>query len=151
MLDNYFNTTDYTNLPLTTEQNKLIKKDIKFVKGCDFYKGYYDTDITIKNIYVRYYQISIFDEFGKCAIRSFLFEGSTSKGACFYDYKMIEIKEYKLSKKKIDKFVKYLTKQQKKTPKDFKIMFKFYPVYNFLYENPPTGNDLNQCYSELLN
>ena len=38
-----------------------------------------------------------------------------------------------------------------KTPKgDFKTMFKYYPVYNFDYTNPPTGNDINECMSELL-
>jgi len=30
-------------------------------------------------------------------------------------------------------------------------MFKYYPVYNFDYTNPPEGNELSQCQSELLN
>jgi hypothetical protein len=95
----------------------------------------------------------MFDEFGKCAIRSFLFIGNTSKGACFFDYKMEEIKDYNLSKNKIDNFVSNLEKQSKlnKNNKNFKIMYKYYPVYNFNYTNPPTGNDINQCQSELLN
>ena len=53
----------------------------------------------------------------------------------------------------IDNFVSNLEKQSKlnKNNKIFKIMYKFYPVYNFNYTNPPTGNDINQCQSELLN
>lgn len=150
-MDSYFKTTDYKNLKITPEQSLLIGKDIDLVKGSDFHKNYYDMpdENIITNISVRYYQIAIFDEFGKCAIRSFLFEGSGSKGACFYNYKILELKDYKLSKNKIDNFVKYLDK--KKNNSKIKIMYKFYPVYNFDYTNPPTGNDISQCQSELLN
>jgi hypothetical protein len=56
-----------------------------------------------------------------------------------------------MAKNKIDKFVEYLNSKQKLNKKNFKIMYKFHPVYNFEYTNPPTGNDINQCQSELLN
>lgn len=152
MLDEYFKTTDYENLKITPEQSLLVGKDIQLVKGSDFHKGYYEKpdNNLISTIVVRYYQIAMFDEFGKCAIRSFLFKGTTSKGACFFDYKIEELKDYQLSKDKIDKFVKMLDKEQKKNNSNFKIMYKFHPVYNFNFTNPPTGNDINQCQSELL-
>lgn len=154
MFDEYFKTTDYQNLKITPEQSLLIGKNIQLVKGSDFHKNYYDIpdkNLTT-NINVRYYQIAQFDEFGKCAIRSFLFSGTTSKGACFFDYKILELKDYKLAKNKIDKFVKYLDKKKKSTNnKEYKIMYKFYPVYNFDFTNPPTGGDISQCQSELLN
>ncbi len=152
-LDEYFKTTDYKNLKITPEQGLLIGKDIQFVKGSDFHKGIYEIPDKnmIREITVRYYQIAMFDEFNKCAIRSFLFKGTTSQGTCFFDYKMIEINDYQLSKRKIDKFVKFLDKEKQKNNKKFKLMYKFYPVYNFNFTNPPTGNDINQCQSELLN
>ena len=153
MLDEYFKTTDYKKLKITPEQGLLAGKDIQLVKGSDFHKSYYqmpDKNL-VQNIMIRYYQISMFDDFGKCAIRSFLFQGSTSSGACFFDYKIIELKDYTLSKNKIDNFVKFLDKEKTKNNKKFKIMYKFYPVYNFDHTNPPTGNDINQCQSELLN
>lgn len=152
-MDEYFKTTDYKNLKITPEQSLLVGKDIQLVKGSDFHKNYYekpDKNI-VKNIKVRYYQIASFDDFGKCAIRSFLFSGSGTKGACFYDYKILELKDYKLSKNKIDDFVKYLDKEKTKNNSTHKLMYKFYPVYNFDYTNPPTGNDISQCQSELLN
>jgi hypothetical protein len=152
-LDEYFKTTDYKNLKITSEQGLLVGKDIQLVKGSDFHKCIYDIPDKnlVREITVRYYQLSMFDEFGKCAIRSFLFKGSTSKGACFFDYKMVEINDYQLSKRKIDKFVRFLDKEKKKNNSKFKLMYKFYPVYNFNFTNPPTGNEINQCQSELLN
>lgn len=152
-MNDYFKTTDYKNLKITPEQSLLIGKDITLVKGSDFHKNFYETSDTniLKNILIRYYQIAMFDEFGKYAIRTFLFNGNTSKGSCFFDYKIIELKDYKLSKSKIDKFIKFLDKKKTENNKNFKIMYKFHPVYNFDFTNPPTGNDINQCTSELLN
>ena len=74
-LDEYFKTTDYKNLKITPEQELLVGKNIQLVKGSDFHKGIYEIPDRnmVKKIIVRYYQIAIFDEFGKCAIRSFLF------------------------------------------------------------------------------
>ena len=151
-LDEYFKTTDYKNLKITSEQGLLVGKDIQLVKGSDFHKGIYEIPDKnlVREITIRYYQIAMFDEYGKCAIRSFLFKGTTSQGACFFDYKMVEINDYLLSKKKVNKFVKFLVGEKKKNSK-FKLMYKFYPVYNFNFTNPPTGNEINQCQSELLN
>lgn len=152
-LNEFFNLTDYQNLKITPEQSLMAGKNIQLVKGSDYHKNIYDVpDVNnVQQLQVRYYQIAIFDEMGKCAIRSFLFDGETSKGACFYNYKMTEIKDYKMAKNKIDEFVEYLNSKQKLNKKNFKIMYKFHPVYNFEYTNPPTGNDINQCQSELLN
>lgn len=154
-LDSYFKTTDYKNLKITPDQGLLVGKDVQLVKGSDFHKSIYnipDPNL-VQEITVRYYQIAMFDENGngKCAVRSMLFKGSTSKGACFFDYKMVEIKDYQLSKKKINKFVAFLDKEKRKNNSGFKIMYKFYPVYNFNFTNPPTGNEISQCQSELLN
>lgn len=153
MLNEYFETTDYKNLKLTRDQGLLIGKDIQLVKGSDFHKGIYEIPDknSVENIQVRYYQIASFDDFGKCAIRSFLFEGTSTQGACFFNYKIKELKDYFLSKNKIDEFVKALNIQKTKNNKKSKLMYKFYPVYNFDYTNPPTGNDINECVSELLN
>ena len=152
-LDEYFKTTDYKNLKITPEQGLLVGKDIQLVKGSDFHKTIYDIpDVNlVREITVRYYQIAMFDQYGKYAIRSFLFKGSTSQGACFFDYKMVEIKDYQLSKRKVDKFVNFLDKEKKKNNSKFKLMYKFYPVYDFNFTNPPTGNEISQCQSELLN
>ncbi len=51
------------------------------------------------------------------------------------------------------KFVNKIKNQRPKaTPEgQFRVMFKYYPVYNFDYTNPPDGNELSQCQSELLN
>jgi hypothetical protein len=159
MLDEYFKTTDYSKLKVSPEQGLLIGKDIELVNGNDFHKGIYEINDKnyISEIKVRYYQIAMFDEFGKYAIRSFLFKGTTTQGACFFDYKIEELKDYKLEKNNLDKFIIFLNKEkekekEKKTSNNkFKLMFKFHPVYNFDYTNPPTGNDINQCQSELLN
>jgi len=152
-LDEYFKTTDYKNLKITSEQGLLVGKDIQLVKGSDFHKSIYnipDKNL-VREITVRYYQIAMFDEYNKCVIRSFLLKGSTSQGDCFFNYQMIELNDYQLSKKKIDKFVRFLDREKKKNNSQLKIMYKFYPVYNFNFTNPPTGNEINQCQSELLN
>jgi hypothetical protein len=152
-LDDYFKTTDYKNMRITSEQGISANKNIQLVKGSDFHKCIYDIKDKnlVEEITVRYYQIAMFDEYNKCAIRSILLKGSSSQGACFFNYKMVELNDYKLSKRKIDKFVKILEKEKKKTNPKFKLMYKFYPVYNFNFTNPPTGNEINQCQSELLN
>lgn len=156
-LDQYFKTTDYKNLKITPEQGLLVGKDIQLVKGSDFHKGVYEIPDKnlVREIIVRYYQIAMFEQFNKYAIRSMLFKGSTSQGACFFDYKMVEINDYQLSKRKLDKFMRFLEKEKQKqlsqpNPK-FKLMYKYYPVYDFNFTNPPTGNEINQCQSELLN
>ena len=88
MLEEFFQTTDVSNMPISQEQKKAIGKDFQFVKGSDFYKGYYQQDVYPK-MYVRFFQLGMFDgDDGKRAVRSFLLEGETSKGACFYEYKV---------------------------------------------------------------
>ncbi len=153
MLDEYFKTTDIANMEITPEQKQSIKKDIQFVKGKDFYKGFYEQNIVHK-VLIRYFQLAIFNEHGKRAVRSYLFEGrNTQGGACFYDYKILEVKDYQISEEALEKFVNKIKNQPPKaTPEgEFKVMFKYYPVYNFDYTNPPEGNELSQCQSELLN
>lgn len=162
-MDDYFKTSSFDSLKITPEQSSLAGKNIQLVKGSDYHKSVYDIkdkNYSTHNL-VRYYQIASFDEFGKCAIRSFLFKGTTSSGACFYDYTMLEIKDYMLAKDLVDNFVNFLNSKiaeiahrkkigrfkKDKTPQ---IMYKFYPVYNFNYTNPPTGNDINECQSDLL-
>ena len=150
MLNEYFKTTDCENLKITPQQGAAIKKDFQLVKGSDYYKGIYDVSVA-SNIQIRYYQIATFEEFGKRAIRSFLFNGVSSKGACFFDYKIIELKDYNLKNDKINNFIKFLDKEIKEKKNNIKVMYKFYPVYNFKFTSPPNGNDLSGCVSELLN
>lgn len=149
MIDNFYETTDYTSFIPNDSQKMALKKNIQFVKGSDYYKGVYNKN-DVKDIVIRYYQIALFEENNKKAIRSYLFQGQSSKGACFFDYKIIKIKDYFISDNKFDKFLKFLKKMSDVKNQDYKIMFKYYPVYNFKYTSPPTGNELSQCYSELL-
>ncbi len=153
MLDEFFQTTNMSDITVSNDQKKAINKgNIQFVKGSDFYKGYYQQEVYPK-MYVRFFQLGMFDGTdGKRAVRSFLLEGETNKGACFYEYKILELKDYRISQKSMEKFVDSIKNRKTiKTPKgDFKTMFKYYPVYNFDYTNPPTGNDINECMSELL-
>jgi len=65
----------------------------EFIKGSDFYPSFYNENIT-KEVYIRFYQITLFDVNNKRLIRSFLIKGKTSEGACLYDYKIIEAKIY---------------------------------------------------------
>ena len=149
-MNKYFETTDYTNFIPTKQQQDSLKKNFEFVKGCDYYKGYYDKKI-INKILIRYYQLAIFNEKNKKCIKSYLFSGESSKGACFYDYKILEIKDYSINIDDFSKFLKILENRSKNNNLEIKIMFKFYPVYNFEFTSPPSGNEISQCYSELLN
>ena len=125
-LDEYFKTSDYTNLKITPEQKLHIGKEIQLVKGSDFHKNIYDIPDAnlVKDILVRYYQIAMFDEVGKYTIRSLLFKGNTSN-CNFFEYKIIEIKIYKLSKRKLDKFVNFLDKEKKKIIKNLNLCINF--------------------------
>ena len=149
-MNKYFETTDYTNFIPTKQQQDSLKKNFEFVKGSDYYKGYYDKKI-ISKILIRYYQIAIFNDKDQKCIKSYLFSGESSQGACFYNYKILEIKEYNLSTDDFNKFFKILEKKSENQNLEIKIMYKFYPVYNFEFTSPPSGNELSQCYSELLN
>ena len=152
-MDEYFKTTNFSNINVTPEQKRAIDKDFHFVKGKDFYKGFYEQNIVHK-VFIRYFQLAIFSDHGKRAIRSYLFEGkNNNEGACIYDYKIKEIKDYRISEEALEKFVKKIQNAPSKATSEgeFKVMFKYYPVYNFDYTNPPEGNELSQCQSELLN
>ena len=124
----------------------------EFIKGSDFYPSFYNENI-IKEIYIRFYQITLFNNKNKRLIRSFLIKGKTSEGACLYDYKIIEAKIYMISERKLDKFINYITNvlPKQKPNNDIKIKYKFYPVYDFVNTQPPNGNEINECVSELLN
>jgi hypothetical protein len=149
-----FETSDYNSLKnqLSSNQQNGIKKNIEFVKGSDFYKGYYDKNI-VKNCYVKYYQFSIFNERNKRSVRSYLLKGNSSNGACFYDYHIEKVKDYTIKEDKLELFRKFIDKQNKTSDpnSETKIMYKYYPVYNFKDVPPPYGNEINQCTSELLN
>jgi hypothetical protein len=125
----------------------------EFIKGSDFYPNFYNENI-IKEVYIRFYQITLFNNKNKRLIRSFLIKGKTSEGACLYDYKIIEAKIYMISERKLNKFINYLTNilpKQKANNNDIKTKYKFYPVYDFVNTPPPNGNEINECISELLN
>ena len=146
-LDTLFN----HKLDLKKSMNEMnVEPKFEFVKGSDYRKGYYSNNI-VSTIYIRYYQIALFTDHtqqtGKRAIRSYLLKGESSKGACFFQYNIINIKDHKISEKKLDNFIKYL---DNKNDTDIKVKYKFYPVYNFENINPPSGNELNECTSELL-
>ncbi len=159
-----FITTDYTNFVPNDMQSKAIDKNFNFVKGSDMYKGIYDLDVcdsNINNMFVRYYQIAMFTQHtddtnynvdetknGKRSIRSFLFKGNTGKGDCCYDYKVVEVKDYSINEFDVDKFINAINKNKNKS--DTKLVYKYYPVYDFTNTAPPTGAEINQCYSELL-
>jgi len=148
--NNLFKTTDYTNFVPSKHQQQSIDKSFNIVKGSDLYKGFYDNDIhnTTTNINVRYYQIAMFNvNEDKRNIRSYLFKGQSSNGACFYNYKISEMKDYSINENKLNDFINAIKKSKNN---NLKIVFKYYPVYNFDYTSPPTGAEISQCYSELL-
>ena len=115
MLNNCFKTTELDKLKVTREQQNLINKDIEFVRGSQYYPKYYDIkDESIQNTLVKYYQITIFQENNLNSVRSFLFEGSTNNVPCDYNYKILKIKENKLNKEDLNKFVSLLDREKKK-------------------------------------
>jgi hypothetical protein len=132
----------------------MSQQDQKYelIKGSDFYQNFYDQSIT-KEIYIRFYQITLFNNKNKRLIRSFLIKGKTSEGACLYDYKIMEAKIYYINERKLNKFINYITNilPIQKPNNDIKIKYKFYPVYDFVNTPPPNGNEINECVSELLN
>jgi len=129
-----------------------LEHKYEFIKGSDFYPSFYNENIT-KEVYIRFYQITLFNIKNKRLIRSFLIKGKTSEGACLYDYKIIEAKIYMISERKLNKFINYITNilPRQKPNNDIKIKYKFYPDYNFDNTPPPNENEINECVSELLN
>jgi hypothetical protein len=152
MLNEYFKTTDISNIKVSKNQKKSLNKNIQFVKGSDFYKGYYDENI-VKKINVRYFQFAMFGHEDRRAVRLYILEGVSSKGACFYDYKILKIKDYIISENNLSKFANKIKNKKNVSTQDgeFKIMYKYYPVYNFDFTDPPSGSEINECQSELLN
>jgi len=164
-LDKLFNQIfDKEKLTLEKNHKESIEKHYDFVKGSDFCKGYYD-NIVVDVSYVRFYQIALFNDYPKNVInsgialvpknprrciRSFLLRGKNAKGACFFEWEIIEIKNYKISEKKLNTFIEFLSSKTN-NKSNIKIKHKFYPVYNFDHTEPPSGNEINKCVSELLN
>lgn len=163
-LDNFFNQQlKQENIVLPKHQKESVEKHYEFVKGSDYCKGYYDNQV-VETTYVRYYQIAMFNDYSKKilesgiaiapkdskrCVRSYLLKGKTSKGACFYEWEVLEVKNHKISEKKLSTFIDFLNTNPNKNS-NLKIKHKFYPVYNFDYTDPPTGNEINECVSELL-
>ena len=163
-LDHFFNQQlDQDKIVLPQNQKDSIEKNFEFVKGSDFCKGYYDQTI-IETLYVRFYQIALFNDYakkilesgiamvpkdGKRCIKSFLLRGKNAKGACLLDWEILEIKNHKISEKKLTTFIDYLNSNINKKS-NIKIKHKFYPVYNFDNTEPPAGYEINECVSELL-
>jgi hypothetical protein len=164
-LDHFFNQPSLAEKKvISQDQGESIDKHFEFVKGSDFCKGYYDNDI-VETVYVRFYQIALFNDYskkvlesgialvpndGKRCIKSFLLKGKNAKGACFFDWEIVEVKNHKISEKKLNTFIEYLS-SNKNNKSNIKIKHKFYPVYNFDYTDPPSGNEINECVSSLLN
>jgi hypothetical protein len=162
-LDKFFNQQLNTEtIKYTPNQKSSIENNIEFIKGSDYCRGYYNENI-LETKYVRYYQIAMFNSYSKKVIesgialvppkpkrcvRSYLLKGQSTKGACFFDWHIIEIKNYKIAEKELNTFIEYLNSNKKKS--NFTLQHKFYPVYNFDDTAPPTGEEINQCVSELL-
>ena len=120
----------------------------EIVKGGREKNGYYDIKVVDNSITIRFYQISEFLNDNMHTIRSYLFKGDDNcNGSCCYEYKILEINNYLLSERDLKKFIKVL-KNKKNTQN--KIIFKYYPVYDFKYVEPPETYLLSQCNSELL-
>ena len=129
-----------------------MSEKYEFINGSDYYTGFYDQK-NMSEVYIRFYQITLFNNDNKRLIRSFLIKGKTSEGACLFDYKIINMKIYKINERKLNKFINYITNiyPTQNNQNDIKIKFKFYPVYDFTNTMPPNGNEINECISELLN
>ena len=147
---------------VTQRQKAAMEPKFDFVSGSQFHTGFYDQPV-VNTVYIRYYQIAQFNTFppavsqdgisivpknGKRQIRSYLLKGKSSKGACFFDYEVLSIKDHKISEKKLSNFIDYLNELPKNP--NHKIKYRFHPVYNFDYVDAPSGNEINECVSELL-
>lgn len=151
-MDEYFKTTDFNNLPTSKSQNNALAKNIQFVNGSDFHTNIYDIN-HVQHKLVKFFQLGMFSQNDKKAIRMYILQGTAPVGgSCLYEYKVTKIKDYSLNNENYSKFEKELIEKNAINSKsDIKIMFKYYPVYNFDFTSPPSGNDINQCTSELLN
>jgi hypothetical protein len=151
-MNEFFKTTDYNDLPVSESQNKALGKNIEFVSGSEFHTNIYDVKVASHKS-VKYFQLALFSQNNKRAIRLYVLEGTSPVGGtCLYEYKVLKIKDYSLPDEYFKKFEKELKEQnQNNSGSDTKIMLKYYPVYNFSFTEPPSGDDITQCTSELLN
>jgi hypothetical protein len=148
-MNDFFKTSDYNNLPVSESQKKALGKNIEFVSGSEFHTNIYDIKVA-KHKIVKYFQLGMFSQNNKRAVRLYILEGSDPVGgACMYEYKILKMKDYFLDDDYFIKFEKNLTKLN--NDRDIKVMYKYYPVYNFKFTDPPSGSDITQCNSELLN
>jgi hypothetical protein len=166
-LDHFFKQSlDPDNIKLPKHHTESINKHFEFVKGSDFYKGYYDTQ-DVETKFVRFFQIALFCDYpkkiiekgiailptsveNKKCVRSFLLKGKSSKGSCFFEWEVLEIKNYKITEKNLNVFIDCLNVNKNNKKTNIRIKHKFYPVYNFDFTDPPTGQEINECVSELL-
>jgi hypothetical protein len=149
MINEFFQTTDYNQLPVSKSQKESLGKNIQFVNGSDFHTNIYDVKVASHKI-VKYFQLGMFSQNYKKAIRVYVLEGTSPVGGtCLYEYKILKMKDYFLNDEYFEQFEKNIKKSINKND-DIKIMFKYYPVYNFKFTEPPSGNDITQCISELL-
>lgn len=150
-MDEFFKTTDYNNLPVSESQKKSLGKNIQFVSGSEYHTNIYDINVANHST-VKFFQLAMFSQNNQKAIRLYTLEGNNPVGGtCSYEYKVLNVKDFTLDNSYFDKFEKSLKEQNSNNSKnDIKIMLKYYPVYNFDFTEPPNGNDINQCTSELL-
>lgn len=149
-MDEFFKTTNYNNLPVSESQKRGLGKNIQFVNGSDFHTNIYDVKVD-KHKIVKFFQLGMFSQDNKKAVRLYILEGTSPVGGtCLYEYKILKVKDYFLDDDYFEKFEKNIKNSQNKHD-DVKIMFKYYPVYNFKFTAPPSGGDITQCVSELLN
>jgi hypothetical protein len=156
----------------------------QIIKGSDFFPSI-DTLVDNSPVNIYFYQIAQFSDnennknfqLSKNSniynIRAYKFKGiggsNQGYGNCMYSYDIIDINNYKLSKRNVDKFVekikikgdvegaktglgtgnKYKHVHNKDNNKTL-YKYKFYPVYNFNETAPPQGYEINECTSELL-
>ena len=116
----------------------------EFVSGTKLY----DTCKIQQNITIRYYQICQYDKNNMYHIRSLLFEGNNQKN-CIYEFVIKENKSLFLTKKEINKFIKFLNNVKKE--KFNKIKYKSYPTNDVSNIEYPNSNDLMILISDLMN
>jgi hypothetical protein len=115
--------------------------DFNIVRGSDFYNSNTNNK---KDILIKYFQISMFDnDNNKRYIRMVELKQQNTNGVCHCDYKIINIKEYELSKKNVETFINKIDNLNDKN-----IKYKFYPYVNNL--PMPTSEELITCSSCLL-
>lgn len=155
----------------------------EIIKGSDFFPNI-DTLVSNSPVNIYFYQIAQFSDNEKTInpqlnknsniynIRAYKFRGvggpgghGSEYGNCLYSYDIINIKDYKLTKRNVDKFIekikikgdvkgsgagnkyRYINKENNNKTL---YKYKFYPVYTFDETPPPQGYEINECTSELL-